>query len=164
MKMIKRDCLMKGLTDAVGLWFGEDQIAVFSTLYKINKLVIIPDALYYYLHYDEQTTQRYDYSLWESLIETFERYNLLDTRHLAEEGLRMRTFLYIRQTILEKMIPIGVNKRTFADHLRRMSGHPYIVNYFKPAWLGCGWRNEVLYQLLRYRMYGLLYTLLKMKS
>ena len=163
-KMIKREYVMKGLTDAIGLWFGEDQIALFSTLYRINKLAIIPDTLYYYLHYDGQTTKQYNYSLWESLIETFCRYSRLDTRHLAEEGLRIRTFLFIRQTIFLKMIPSGLDKRTFADHLRKMSAHPYMVNFFKPLWIGYGWKYEILYQLLRYHRYGLLYSLLKMKS
>lgn len=163
-KMIKREYVIKGLTDGVGLWFGEDQIAVFSTLYKINKLAIIPDTLYYYLHYDGQTTKRYDYSLWESLIEMFNRYSLLDSMHLAEEGLRIRTFLYVRQTILAKMIPLGVDKRTFVDHLKKMSEYSYMTNFFKHAWLGYGWKYEILYQLLRYRRYGLLYSLLKIKS
>ena len=163
-KMIKREYVMKGLTDAIGLWFGEDQIALFSTLYRINKLAIIPDALYYYVRYDGQTTKRYNYSLWESTIEMFNRYSQLDTRHLAEEGIRIRTFLFVKWVILRRMIPLGLDKKTFKDHLSRMSKIPYMVNFFKPAWLGYGWKFEILYQLLRYHRYGLLYSLLKIKS
>jgi hypothetical protein len=163
-KMIKREYLMKGLTDAVGLWYGEDQIALFSMLYRINKFVIIPDILYYYLHYEGQTSQRYNYSLWESIIEMFSRYSLLDTRHLAKEGIRLRTFFFAKWIILRKMIPLGLDKETFKDHLNRMSKTPYMANFFKPARFGHGWKFEILYQLLRYRMYGLLYLLLKIKS
>ena len=163
-KMIKREYVMKGLTHGVGLWHGEDQIALFSMLYRINKLAIIPDSLYYYLHYDSQTSQRYNYSLWESLIEMFNRYSQLDTRHLAEEGIRIRTFFYVKWVILRRMIPLGLDKKTFKDHLSRMSKIPYMVNFFKPAWLGYGWKFEILYQLLRYHQYGLLYSLLRIKS
>ena len=163
-KMIKREYVMKGLTHGVGLWHGEDQIALFSMLYRINKLAIIPDSLYYYLHYDSQTSQRYNYSLWESLIEMFNRYSQLDTRHLAEEGIRIQTFLFVKCVILRRMIPLGLDKKTFKDHLSRMSKIPYMVNFFKPAWLGYGWKFEILYQLLRYHQYGLLYSLLRIKS
>ena len=163
-KMIKREYMLQGLTDGVGLWLGQDQISLFSTLYRINKFVVIPDALYYYLHYEGQTTKRYNYSLWECLIELFNKYSQLDTRLLAEEGLRIRSFLFIRQTIFLKMIPLGVDKRTFVDHLKKMSEHPYMVNFFKPLWLGYGWKYEILYQLLRYHRFGLLYSLLKIKS
>ena len=136
--------------------------SIVAQTYK--DLAIIPDTLYYYLHYEGQTTKRYNYSLWECLIELFNRYSQLDTRHLAEEGLRIRSFLFIRQTIFLKMIPSGLDKRTFADHLRKMSAHPYMVNFFKPLWLGYGWKYEILYQLLRYHRYGLLYSLLRIKS
>ena len=164
MKMIKREYLLQGLTDAVGLWLGEDQIASFSMLYRINKLVILPDALYYYVRHDRQTTKRYNYSLWESLIEMFNRYSQLDTKHLVEEGIRIRIIFYVKWVILKRMIPLGLDKKTFKDHLSRMSKIPYMVNYFKPAWLGYGWKFEILYQLLRYHRYGLLYSLLRIKS
>jgi hypothetical protein len=80
---------------------------------------------------------------------------------LAEEGLRIRTILYVKWVILSRMIPCGLDKKAFKDHLSRMSKIPYMANYLKPAWLGYGWNYDILYQLLRYRMYGLLYTLLK---
>ena len=163
-KMIKRKYLMKGLTDGVGLWYGEDSVALFSMLYRINKLAIIPDALYYNMRYDGQTSQRYNYSLWESIIEKFNRYRQLDTRHLAEEGIRIQTFLFVKCVILRRMVPLGLDKRTFVDHLKKMSEHPYMVNFFKPLWLGYGWKYEILYQLLRYHRYGLLYSLLRIKS
>lgn len=160
-KMVKCGYVKMGLQDGVGMWFGEDQIAMFSMLYKIRSLCIIPDRLYYYVHYKGQATQRYDKSLWDSLINMFESYKRLDLRHIANKGLRMRTWLYVRITIQQKMIPSGIAMITFAEHLSNVRKHPYMNEFFRPFLIGTGWKDNLIYWLIKYQLYKLLFLLIK---
>ena len=157
-KMVKRSFVAEGLKDGVGMWFGEDQIAMFSMLYKIAKLWVIPDRLYYYIHYKEQATQRYDASLWDSLIKMFKAYQRLDTEHIASRGLRIRTWLYVSRTISDKMIPSGMGKNTFALHLAQMRQDPFMGTFFRPLKTGLGWKSDIKYWIIKLRLYRLCYV------
>jgi glycosyltransferase involved in cell wall biosynthesis len=159
-KAIKREYVMKGLHDGLGMWFGEDQIAMFSILNKITKLCVISDRLYYYVHYKGQASQRYDYSLWESLNRMFESYQRLDVKNIASAGLRIRSWLYITRTINQKMIPAGVSMSVFVRHLKKVLRQSYIQEFFKQPRLNFGKKNEVRYWLLKHgwlRIYYLLF-------
>jgi glycosyltransferase involved in cell wall biosynthesis len=148
-KMVKRGYVKMGLHDGVGMWFGEDQIAMFSMLYKIRCLYIIPERLYYYVHYKAQATQRYDDSLWESLIRMFDSYKRLDTKNIAHAGLHTRTWLYIRKTIQQKMIPTKISMNDFVSHVAKFLHYPYMIEFFKARTTGFGWRDDVKYRLLK---------------
>lgn len=158
-KMVKRKFVAKGLEDGVGMWFGEDQIAVFSMLNEISKLRLLSERLYYYVHYKEQTTQRYDASLWDSLIRMFESYKRLDTRGISSKGLRIRTWIYINRTICKKMIPSGVSMNVFVNHLSKVLVQPYIKEFFKKSSIGIGWKDEIGYMLLKLGWLRLFYVL-----
>ncbi len=158
-KMIKRDYVQKGLINGTGMWFGEDQTAMFSMLYKIKKLCIIPNRLYYYVHYKEQATQKYSLSLWESLIIMFERYKEIDTLSIAEEGLRKRTFLYIQNTILKKMKSAKLDYHIFIKHLATVRNNPYMEKFFQPSNIPFGFRKNILYWMLKLRLYSIIYIL-----
>lgn len=162
-KMVKRSFVTYGLKDGVGMWFGEDQVAMFSMLYRVSSLRIIPDRLYYYVHHKGQATQRYDFSLWDSLIKMFETYQRLDTHRVACRGLRFRTWFYVSRTISEKMIPSGMGIRTFASHLSKVRSNPYMKSFFKPLKTGLGWKSDIKYWLIKLRLYRLCYCLSKMR-
>lgn len=122
-KMVRRNYVQKGLEMGVGLWFGEDQVAVYFMLYHIRKLCLIPNRLYYYVHHKMQTTQRYDLTLWDSLIQMFETYQDIDRMKMSKKGLRIRTWLYIRRTITAKMISNDIDVKTFVRHLTYMKNN-----------------------------------------
>lgn len=156
-KMVKRRFVADGLKDGIGMWFGEDQIAMFSMLYKSNKLCIIPDRLYYYVHYKEQATNRYDISLWTSLIKMFEAYQRLDVNKIASQGLRLRTWLYISRTIFNKMASEGVNRKTFVTHMSYVRNNPYMNQFFKPLHISFNYKEKIKYWLLKLRLYNVFY-------
>ena len=162
-KMVKRDFVADGLKEGVGMWFGEDQIAMFSMLYRVSSLRIIQDRLYYYVHHNEQATQRYDFSLWNSLIKMFETYQRLDTNHIAYRGLRLRTWLYVSRTISDKMISSGIGIRTFALHLSKVRSNSYMKTFFRPLRTGLGWKSDIKYWLIKLRLYRLCYYCSKMR-
>ena len=154
-KMVKRQYVKQALANGVGMWFGEDQIALFTMLQNINSLCLIPDRLYYYVRYSEQTTKKYDYSLWESIITMLEKYRDLDVQGVAREGLRKRTWLYIRKTISQKMVPAGLDRDTFVNHLRKMSNTQYMKDFFMPLFFNTGFelKDYIKYLLLKFRMF-----------
>ncbi len=156
-KMVKRAFVAAGLKDGVGMWFGEDQVAMFSMLYRVTSLRIIPDRLYYYVHHKGQATRRYDFSLWDSLIKMFETYQRLDTNHIASSGLHIRTWLYVSRTISDKMIPSGMGIRKFALHLSKVRSNSYMKSFFRPLTTGLGWKSDIKYWLIKLRLYRLCY-------
>jgi len=50
-KMIKREFVLDALKYAMGLWWGEDQVASFHILTHINAMYALPEGLYYYVKY-----------------------------------------------------------------------------------------------------------------
>lgn len=158
-KMVRREFVEVGLMHGVNMWFGEDQTAMFAMLYKISCLCLIPDRLYYYVHYKGQATQKYDFSLWKSLITMFETYRQLDTKSIATDGLRKRTWLYVDRTISSKMVPMIDNKATFVSHLRMMRESPYMRKFFKLYGIGLGARANIKYWLLKLKLFRV-YTFL----
>lgn len=154
-KMVKRQYVKQALANGLGMWFGEDQIALFTMLQNINSLCLISDRLYYYVRYPEQTTKKYDYSLWESIITMLEKYRDLDVQRVAREGLRIRTWLYIRKTISQKMVPSGIDKDTFVNHLNDMRNYQYMKHFFTPLCFNTelGLKDYIKYLLLKFRMF-----------
>lgn len=159
-KMVRREYVHNGLSKGIGMWFGEDQIAMFAMLYQINKLCLIKDRLYYYVHYKEQATKRYELSLWESLNKMFESYQTLDTKHIATRGLRIRTWLYITRTIHSKMIPSGINKEDFANHLSKMRRTHYMIDFFRHSTSLFGVKQDFLFWLLKLRLFKIYYWIM----
>lgn len=163
-KMVKRSFVAEGLKEGVGMWFGEDQVATFSMLYSIAKLCVIPDRLYYYVHYKEQATRRYNASLWDSLIKMFKSYQKLDTNNIASKGLRMRTWLYVSRTISDKMIPSGIGMNTFALHLAKMRQDSFMESFFRPLKTGLGWKSDIKYWMIKLRLYRICYVCFSLKN
>ncbi len=159
-KIIKRDYVLDGLKKGLGMWFGEDQIAMFSMLYHINRLYIISDRMYYYVRRTGQATTKYDFSLWQSLIYMFKSYKSIDTKSIADNGLRKRTWLYIIRTISDKMLP-QIDKKTFLKHLTDVRKNNYINNFFKPLTIDFGIKHNIKYLLLKLKLFSLLYFIAK---
>lgn len=158
-KMVRREYVEQGLKCGVGMWFGEDQVALFYMLYRIKKLSLISNRLYYYVHYKGQATQRYNYSLWDSLIKMFNTYQDIDSKKIAQKGLRIRTWLYICRTIHDKMIPSGISINDFNCHLSDAGRHPYMQEFYRPLCLGFGWKNEIKYWMLKMKLFRIYYSI-----
>ena len=158
-KMVCRDFVLEGLRNGVGLWFGEDQISMFTMLLLCHKLVLIPDRLYYYIQHEGQVTKRYDESLWENIIQLLSRYQTMLPLGVGYEGLGKRTWQYIRRTIEQKMVASGITMSAFCDHLSKVREHPYMQNYFKSSTTGFGLRDDIKYWLLKFGWLRLYYWL-----
>ncbi len=156
-KMVKRKYVLQGLQECLGLWFGEDQISMFSMLTRINNLILIPDRLYYYFMHDGQASSKYNLNLWNSIITMLERYDNLDYKGIAKNGLRKRTWIYIKTTIQNKMSKSSLNKREYCEHLKHMRNSIYMRKFFRPFIVDSSLKDNICYWILKVKLYSLLY-------
>lgn len=156
-KMVRREYVAEGLKQGAGMWFGEDQVSMFSMLLRCHKLALIPNRLYHYILHEGQTVKRYDESLWRNVIALLSRYNTMLPDDLSRDGLRKRIWLYINNTIFKKMAPLGVDRSTFVEHISKMRNDAFICQFFKP-WFVSGTKNtRIRYWILKLKMYNLFY-------
>lgn len=157
-KMVKREYVLEGLKNGLGLWFGEDQISMFTMLLQCKKLVLIPDRLYNYIQHEGQAVKRYDKSLWENIINMLSKYESLLPNRTRNEGLRMRIWLHVVRTINNKMIPSKINRDNFIEHLSYVREQAYMKEFYRPLSIGMGWKNEVRYWLLKMNFLSIYYS------
>lgn len=161
-KMVKREYVLDGLRHGLGLWFGEDQIAMFSMLQECKKLVLTSEKMYYYVMHKGQAVSRYDESLWTSLVHTFERYRDLSKCN-CWQGLRKRIWLYVFKTISDKMIPNNIDRKTFVEHMQHVRKYQLMEDFYKGNSTGLGLNNDIGFWLLKLRMYNVTYMLFKLR-
>lgn len=156
-KMIKRKLIGEGLKEGVGLWYGEDQIVVFHILQACEKMVLIPDNLYYYVQHEGQAMKRYDMQLWNNILSLMQKYEEMDKNGLSEEGRRIRTWIHIRNTIFEKMSKANLSRKEFSRQLSIIRNKPFVVDFFKPNSLRLTFKSNVAYWILKLKLFDICY-------
>ena len=162
-KMIKRELVMDGLKEGIGMWYGEDQIAVYHILQQCKKLVLIPDRLYYYVQNEIQVKNIYNYSLWGNIVILMEKYKIHDKDNLYKNGRRIRTWLHIHNTT-RKMIRVNLPKNEFCNHLSLLRSYPIMKEFFLPLSIGLHFEGNIKYWLLKLRFFKAYYYLLLLKN
>lgn len=157
-KMLKREYVLKGLKEGLGLWYGEDGVSMLAMLLQSKKLVLLSDRLYYYIEREGQATKRYDESIWQNIISLLERYERLLPVGIGSRGIRIQTWFYINKTI-NKMITAGISMNVFVAHLKKVLRQPYMQTYLKQPRLNFGKNNEIRYQLLKHGWLRVFYLL-----
>lgn len=164
-KMIKRDYVLDGLKYGQGLWYGEDQAAMLHILYSCNKLVLIPDRMYFYVQHQGQATRSYQEDMWRSLIAFFEKCQQLDKEHTSARSFRIRTWIYIQDMIFNKMRNCPLTRQEFCQHLKESLMLPYMQSFFSPYIINpIKVKDLLVYWLLKWRLFSLLYTLICLKK
>ena len=158
-KMVSRKLVLDALRQGEGMWYAEDQIGVFHILQHCNKLVLIPDRLYYYVHHEGQAMKKYDMSLWDNLVILMEKYESLDKEGLYKEGRRKRTWRHIDNTIFNKMMKADISKETFCSHLGKVRSTPVIKDFFSPLSIDFDLKENIKYWLLKLKLFQLFYFL-----
>ncbi len=160
-KLVRRKYVFDSLLQGEGMWYAEDQIAVFHILQRCKKMVLIPNRLYFYIQHEGQAIKKYDMSLWDNLIILMEKYKELDKENISEEGRRIRTWFHLNYTIKQKMVPSLITRNVFCKHLSQVRNHPYMKEFFRPIDINLNYKvhykSRIQYFLLKYRFYSLLY-------
>ena len=159
-KLIKREYVLDGLLAGSGLWWGEDQVASFYILTKIQSLYVMPDCLYYYVKHKGQATQVYNHSLWNNQLETYNRYRKIDKEGLLKEQLPLRTWKFTIMTNFYNKMPSKIhNCSAFCKEIKQIDGHTAWKDIFNRNTLGLGWKEDVMFWLLKLKQYKLFYIL-----
>lgn len=157
-KMLKREYVLEGLEEGLGLWYAEDGVSMLAMLLQSKKLVLLSDRLYYYIQHEGQATKRYDESIWQNIISLLEGYERLLPVGIGSRGIRIQTCFYINKTI-NKMIAAGISMNVFVAHLKNVLRQPYMQTYLKQPRLNFGKYNEIRYQLLKHGWLRVFYLL-----
>ena len=158
-KMVCRKLVLDALRQGEGMWYAEDQIGVFHILQHCNKLVLISDRLYYYVHHEGQAMKKYGMSLWDNLVILMEKYESLDKEGMYKEGRRKRTWRHIDNTIFNKMMKADISRETFCTHLKMVRSTPYMKDFFSPLTIDFNLKENIKYWLLKLKLFSAFYMI-----
>ena len=159
-KLIRREYVAKGLEYGRGIWFGEDQIALFCMLYEIERLYVMQDRLYYYVQHEAQVTRRYNQSMWLTNIECWKRYRMLDREHLIDEQLNLRIWKSINRIVFQRMTTVVDKYKDFRSDMIVLREHEEMKRFFSQGIIRFGFKENIKYWMLKYRMFWLYYVCL----
>lgn len=159
-KLIRREYVAKGLEYGRGIWFGEDQIALFCMLYEIERLYVMQDRLYYYVQHEAQVTRRYHPSMWLTNIECWKRYRMLDREHLIDEQLNLRIWKSINRIVFQRMTTVVDKYKDFRSDMIVLREHEEMKRFFSQGIIGFGFKENIKYWMLKFRMFWLYYVCL----
>ena len=158
-KMVKRKFVYDGLKQGLGLWFGEDQIAVFDILQKCDKLTLLSDKLYYYVHHENQASGIYKPNLWDNIAMLITKYKQLDNNG-AEVGIRTRTWIYITHVIY-KMRKTLINTTDLHNEIKKARNMSFFDDFFRGMKVNMGLKANIKYWLLKCKLFSLFFSIVK---
>lgn len=157
-KLIKREYVKKGLLAGKGVWWGEDQIAAFHIIMSVKSMFIVDECLYYYVRRDNQATSIYKTSLWLNQLSTYLRYKAIDKDNLLKSQLVKHVWKYSFLVNLYKKMPMEIHScSAFFSEMERIEKMEGWREYFSSKKTGLGRRNDIIFWLLKLRMYYILY-------
>lgn len=158
-KLIKREFVEPGLLAGQGLKWSEDSTGLFYMLKNINSLCAIPDPLYFYVQHQGQVTKKYNFELWENQFEAYRRFKSIDTNNLIDEQLFIRYWIFVVRAITQKRMPkVLTGRAAFCKEMRKVEKLPSWKEFINSRMTTTlGWKEDVLFWLLRLRQYSLYY-------
>lgn len=155
-KLFKRSLLEGSIQKSLGLFYGEDSIALLDILTKkTKKLVCIEEPLYYYVQHPSQITAKTIIDLWPSYLEVWNRMDKMGIEKWSTQ-LTNRIFSYIKPSIYKKYEQCGgiFKKNKYVETFRALRNAEVVKKYI--------WNNKILpkkikksphYFLLKHRLY-----------
>lgn len=158
-KLIKRDFVLDGISTGLDIWWGEDQISVFSILLNINSLYIMDDCLYYYIQHDNQATRIYKRKIWKNQLKLYNKYIDIDKDKLLRTQLPQRTWKFTFMANFYNKMPVSIkNYKEFKNELKVANLSDW-KDLFSHSSLKLGWKTDFKFWLLKLKQYRLFYIL-----
>lgn len=157
-KLFRRDMLNGSLQKGLGLFYGEDEVAVMDMIVnKTQKLVCINESFYYYVHHPLQITAKTITDLWPSYLEVWKRLESIGGWSW-EKVLYKRIWLFLKPSIYTKVRQENVFK--YINAMKSLRNSSIVKKYiFSATNLPANIRRHPHYILLKYRLYILDYLL-----
>ena len=161
-KLFERSLLEGSIQKSLGLFYGEDSIALLDILIKkTKKLVCIEEPLYYYVQHPSQITAKTVIDQWPSYLEVWNRMDKMGIEEWSSQ-LTNRIFSYIKPSIYKKYEQSGgvFRNNKYVESFRALRNAEVVKKYI--------WNNKDLpkrikksphYILLKHRLYWLDYLM-----
>ena len=158
-KLIKREFVEPALLAGKGLKWAEDIIGLFHILQHVNSLYVLPDPLYFYVQHQGQVTKKYSFELWENQFEAYRRFKALDVNNLIDEQLFLRYWIFVVKAITQRKMPRALEDRSaFCKEMHRVEKLPSWKDFITyRTTTSLGWKEDVMFWMLRFRQYSLYY-------
>ena len=159
-KLVRREYVLEALKVGEGLRWSEDQTGLFYLLMHINSLFVSDSLQYYYVMHKGQVTKSYCTEFWFHQLEAYRRYKELDTSHLLNKQLHIRWWLFTIKAGIMKLMPQSIfSYNTFREELKKIDSHSSWRDLFSKWTTYVGYKNDVMFWLLKLRFYYLFYKL-----
>lgn len=156
-KIYKRSIILSALDKGVGFKYGEDMIINFDILFNhANKISVIPDCLYYYVHHTQQATQKPIEVLWEQYTKLWEHIQKADTKGYFKEQLPNRIMAFIYSS-LYRVLKTSLSYKHFQKHISCFRNTEIIKDVIFNRNLNESFQHNKLYTLLKYKLYIIAY-------
>lgn len=98
-RLIKREFVLESLKAGIGIIHSEDQLGILQLLYNIKSMYVESEYMYHYVRRYGQTTQLYDFKLWDNFNIYFNRIRLIDKNNYLCNQLGFRAWFILKMLI-----------------------------------------------------------------
>lgn len=162
-KLIKREFVEKILNMSLGLWYGEDQVAVTQLLYDVDSIFVSQDYTYNYIHHSTQVTKqiRVDYLHAQSLC--WQKLQKIDTRNLLKTQLPQRIMLNINRFLMD-FIKIKPTYIIFKQEIKNIRMEKTSMLLFSKKTINLTFFVKILFFMIKYKLYLCAFLYLNVKQ
>lgn len=162
-KLIKREFVEKILNASLGLWYGEDQVAVTQLLYDVSSIFVSQDYTYNYVHHLLQVTQqvRIDYLHTQSLC--WQRLLKIDEKTLLKNQLPQRMMLNINRFLMD-FIKIKPTYIIFKQEIKNIRMEKTSMLLFSKKTIDLTFFVKILFFMIKYKLYLCAFLYLNVKQ
>lgn len=162
-KLIKREFVEKILGASLGLWYGEDQVAVTQLLYDVSSIFVSQDYTYNYVHHLLQVTRqvRIDYLHTQSLC--WQRLLKIDEKTLLKNQLPQRMMLNINRFLMD-FIKIKPTYIIFKQEIKNIRMEKTSMLLFSKKTIDLTFFVKILFFMIKYKLYLCAFLYLNVKQ
>lgn len=162
-KLIKREFVEKILNASLGLWYGEDQVAVTQLLYDVSSIFVSQDYTYNYVHHLLQVTRqvRIDYLHAQSLC--WQRLLRIDTKTLLKNQLPQRMMLNINRFLMDFM-QLKPSYKIFNQEIKNIRMEKTSMLLFSKKTINLSFFVKILFFMIKYNLYLCAFLYLNVKQ
>jgi len=162
-KLIKREFVEKILGASLGLWYGEDQVAVTQLLYDVSSIFVSQDYTYNYVHHLLQVTRqvRIDYLHTQSLC--WQRLLKIDEKTLLKNQLPQRMMLNINRFLMD-FIKIKPTYIIFKQEIKSIRMEKTSMLLFSKKTINLSFFVKILFFMIKYKLYLCAFLYLNVKQ
>lgn len=162
-KLIKREFVEKILNASLGLWYGEDQVAVTQLLYDVSSIFVSQDYTYNYVHHLLQVTRqvRIDYLHTQSLC--WQRLLKIDEKTLLKNQLPQRMMLNINRFLMD-FIKIKPTYIIFKQEIKNIRMEKTSMLLFSKKTIDLSFFVKILFFMIKYKLYLCAFLYLNVKQ